>query len=122
MCLTVCAAQTRRRDVRVDLRRAQAGVAEQLLDDAQVGAALEQMAGERVSQRVWRRSGRQACGAHQPIEPVADAAHAERRAARVEEERRRRPLRPSPRLSTQRRPTLAPGSARAPRAPGRPAA
>ena len=41
--------------VRVDLRRREAGVAEQLLDDAQVRAALEQVRGERVAERVRGR-------------------------------------------------------------------
>ena len=39
-------------DVRVALRRAEARVAEQLLDDAQVGAALQQVRREGVPQRV----------------------------------------------------------------------
>src|SRR5207253_2989874 len=37
-------------EVRVDLRRGHRGVAEQLLDDAQVGAALQQVSRERVAQ------------------------------------------------------------------------
>ena len=41
-----------RRDVRVDLGRGQARVAQQLLDDPQVGAAVEQVRGERVAQGV----------------------------------------------------------------------
>ena len=40
----------------VDLRRGQRGVAEQLLDRAQVAAARQQVGGEGVAQRV-RRSG-----------------------------------------------------------------
>ena len=56
---------------------------EQLLDDAQIGAALEQVAGKRVAQRVGRRSGRQSCSAHEPIEPVEQAADTERRAESV---------------------------------------
>ena len=43
-----------RRDVRVDLRRADVGVAEERLHDAQVGAAAEQVRRERVAQRVRR--------------------------------------------------------------------
>ena len=41
-------------DVRVDLRRADTGMPQQLLDDAQVRAALEQMRREGVAQRVRR--------------------------------------------------------------------
>ena len=39
-------------DVRVDLRRRDVGVAEQLLDDAQVRAVAEQMCGEGMAQEV----------------------------------------------------------------------
>ena len=39
-------------DMRVDLGRGDIGMAEHLLDDTQVGAALEQVAGERVAQHV----------------------------------------------------------------------
>ena len=38
--------QARRRDVGVDLRRREALVPEQLLDDAEIGAALEEVRGE----------------------------------------------------------------------------
>src|ERR1019366_6560204 len=38
--------------VRVDLRRRQAGMAQQLLDDTQVRAALEQVRGEGVAERM----------------------------------------------------------------------
>ena len=48
------------RDVRVDLRRREALVAEQLLDDPQVRAAVEQMGRERVPQRVRRDAVREA--------------------------------------------------------------
>src|SRR5262245_29178270 len=44
--------QLRGVDVGITLRRAQAGVSEQLLDRPQIGAALEQVRGERVTQRV----------------------------------------------------------------------
>ena len=40
------------RDVRVELGRAEVGVAEHLLDAAQVGTALEQVRGERMAQQV----------------------------------------------------------------------
>ena len=38
--------------VRVDLRRRNTGVAEHLLDRAQIGAAIEQVAGESVAQHM----------------------------------------------------------------------
>ena len=41
-----------RRDVRIDLRRREARVAEQLLHDPKVRAAVEQVGRERVAQRV----------------------------------------------------------------------
>lgn len=45
-------------DVGVDLGRLQAGVAEQFLDDTQVGPPIEQVGGEAVAKGVrmgWRR-------------------------------------------------------------------
>ena len=39
-------------DMSVDLRRLEAGMAQQFLDDAQVGAPIEEMGGEGVPQRV----------------------------------------------------------------------
>ena len=50
--LPVHRAQRARRQMRVDLRRRDVGVAEHRLHGAQVGAALEQMARERVAQHV----------------------------------------------------------------------
>ena len=50
--LVVDGAQPRIEDVRVDLRRRQIAVAEHHLDRAQVGAALEQVRGERMPQHV----------------------------------------------------------------------
>jgi hypothetical protein len=47
--------QSFRVDVAVHLGRRQRGVAEQLLDRAQIGAAFQQVGGERVSQPVWMR-------------------------------------------------------------------
>ena len=71
-------AQPGRRDVGVDLRRREALVAQQLLHDPQVRAAVEQ-----VGREQWRSvcgltpSGRPALAA-QPVEPPAQAADAER--------------------------------------------
>ena len=71
MAFAVDLEQLRRVDVRVALRRAEARVAEQLLNRAQVRAALQQVRRERVAQRVradaqprvlhaatWRRTSR----------------------------------------------------------------
>ena len=52
MGLVVHRPQPRDRDVGVELRRGQRRVAEQFLDDAQVGAALEQVGGRAVAQPV----------------------------------------------------------------------
>ena len=86
--------------MRVDLRRGQALVPEQLLDDAQVRAAVEEVRGERVAQRVRRDALGQPGEPAQPIDPVAQAADAERRALVVQEDRRRAPGRGSRRRAT----------------------
>src|SRR5256885_16129175 len=52
MKLPVHLAQTRRGDMRINFRRADAGMAEQFLDDPQVCAMLEQMRRETVPQHV----------------------------------------------------------------------
>src|SRR6185503_18392777 len=52
MCLAVDIQQLRRVDVRVALRGGELHVAEQLLDRAQIGAALEQVRRKRMPQRV----------------------------------------------------------------------
>src|SRR6185312_10796662 len=43
--------------MRVDLRRGNRRVSEQLLDGAQIGAGVEQMRGERMTKRVNRQAG-----------------------------------------------------------------
>src|SRR5688572_2875319 len=48
-------AQPPRVDVAVHLRGRERAVAEQLLDDAEIGSALEQVRGEGVSQPMWVR-------------------------------------------------------------------
>ena len=68
--------QPGRRDVRVDLGRGEALVAEQLLDDPQVRAALEEVGRERVAQGVRRDALGEPGLAAQPVEPVAQAADA----------------------------------------------
>ena len=51
--------QLRGVDVRIALRRAQSRVPQQLLNGAQVGAALQQVRGERVPQRMRADAGLQ---------------------------------------------------------------
>ena len=79
--------QLRGVDVRVALRGAQPRVAEQLLDRAQVGAALQQMGRERVAQRV--RADAHARAALRDVAPqqAIDAAAGQPRPAIVDEER-----------------------------------
>ena len=86
MGVAVGRAEPGRRDVRVDLRRREALVAEQLLDDAQVGAAVEQVGRERVAERVRRDAVRQPGPATEQVEAVAQPADAERAAAVVQED------------------------------------
>ena len=78
MGLPIGGLQAARRDVGVDLGRGQVLVAEQLLDDPQVGAAVEQVGRERMAQRVRRDADRQAGARAQAVEAVAQAADAER--------------------------------------------
>src|SRR5215213_4666999 len=52
---------------RVDLRRRERSVPEQLLNGAEIAAAPEQMRGERMAKRVGRRRIRQAQRAAQPF-------------------------------------------------------
>ena len=79
-------AEPGRRDVGVDLGRRKALVAEQLLDDAEVRAALEEVRRERVAEGVRRDADRQAGPPPEQVEPVAQAADAERLAAVVQED------------------------------------
>src|SRR6478672_12019938 len=58
MSAAVGGPEARRRDVGVDLRRREALVPEELLDDAEIGAAFEKMGGERMAQRVRRDAER----------------------------------------------------------------
>ena len=78
-------------DVGVELRGRDVGVAEDLLDDAQVRAAFEHVRGEAVAQRV----GVQALDAGEPPVPLADGMHRLARDAPapcVQEHRAREPL------------------------------
>ena len=71
------------RDVRVDRRRRDVGVAEQQLHDAQVRAVIEQMRRERVPQHVRRQARRRNPGFHRvalQAAPRTPAASSGRRA------------------------------------------
>jgi hypothetical protein len=68
--------QTASVHVAVDLRRAQRAVPEQLLDDAEVGAAFEQVCGERVTEPVRMRD-------HAPERARVQPAPADREEERV---------------------------------------
>jgi hypothetical protein len=102
--------------VGVDLGRGEVLVAEQLLDHAQVGTAVQEVGRERVAQGVWRHAHGQAGRAEQAIEAVAQTTHPERRPVVVEEDgardrirsvRIRRDAGPSePALGDEHRPTI----------------
>ena len=75
------------RDVRVPLRRADVGVAEHLLDAAEVGAALEQVGGERMPQQVRVHPARLETGTvGQPAQDEKRAGAGQRAAARIEKQ------------------------------------
>ena len=61
MVLRVKLLQPLARDVRVDRRRRDVGVAEQELHDAQVRAVIQEMRRERVPQHVRRQRRRREC-------------------------------------------------------------
>src|SRR4249919_2763267 len=72
-------------DVRVPLRRREVGVPEHLLDAAEVGAALEQVCGERVAEQVRVDARRiQTCLLGEASEDQERPGARERSAARVE--------------------------------------
>ena len=73
-----------RRQVRVNLRRAQALVAQQFLHAAEVGAVVQQMRGEAVPQRVRADSRVQAGRQKIFVELAADGAGGERIAVLVQ--------------------------------------
>ena len=74
MGVTVNVEQVRRVDRGVYLGRRQAGMAEQLLQRAQVGAAAEQMGGEAVAQRMGSHPFADACHRQSSANTVADEA------------------------------------------------
>ena len=63
-------------------------MAEQFLDDAQVRAAVEQVRGEAMAERVRRDPERQAGPRPEAFEPEPEATHADRRAPVIEEDLR----------------------------------
>ena len=87
-------AEALRVDVAVDLRRRQGRVAEQLLDHAQVGAALEQVRRERVTQAMRVRGSRR-----RSVEVSSRRPRAERKSASLGAARE---LRAAPRAGSAR--------------------
>src|SRR4051812_551320 len=86
MSVRIRVAEAGRIDPSVNLCGRDRGVAEQLLDRAQVGTALQEMRGEAVTQRVRRDSGRQRSFANPEPEPPGDVGVGEAPAALGEEE------------------------------------
>src|SRR5689334_213880 len=75
------------RDVRVDRRRRDVGVAEQQLHDAQIRAVIEQMRRERVAQHVRRQRRGRYAGAHRmALDERPEGLPRKRRMALCEEE------------------------------------
>ena len=72
--------------MRVDLRRRDVGVAEHLLQRAQVAAAGEQMRRERVAQRVRAHPALQAGAARVALDDLVEALAREAAAAVVDEQ------------------------------------
>src|SRR3954453_13272350 len=75
-------------EVRVHLRGRDIGVAEHLLDGAQVAAAGEQVGREAVAEGVWAELTSEADGAGVALDDFVEALAAQRPAAEVEEEPR----------------------------------
>ena len=65
--------QALRRQVRVDLRRADVGVAEHLLDRSQVAATGEQVGRERVAERVRAHSLLESDGTRMALDDLVKA-------------------------------------------------
>jgi len=93
MKLAVHLAQTLAGDVRVDFGGADARVAEQFLDDAQVGAVVEQVRGEAVPEHVRGNVAGDAGAPGAAFDPQPEGHGRERRAARGQKHvgRRARP-------------------------------
>jgi hypothetical protein len=75
-------------EVRIHLRRGDAGVAEHLLDRAQVARGLQHVRGERMAQHVRMHPCRQALRQAAPLQPQLDHAHAQTLAALADKQRR----------------------------------
>src|SRR5262249_49957754 len=67
--------------VRVALRRGEARMSEELLDRAQIGALIEKMSGERVTDRVRARGDRRAGAGDVTLDEASDAPCGEAAAA-----------------------------------------
>ena len=89
-------AQRRGADVRVDLRGHQALVAQQFLHAADIGAAVQQMGGETVPQRVRRRAAVQAGELQILFQHPGDASRGEAPPELVDEHRAAAPAQGSP--------------------------
>src|SRR5207253_8176677 len=87
MRLFVHGDQLRVVEVRVLLRGRKRGVAEELLDAAEIGAGVQQMCGKRMAQRVRRHACAKRRSAHVAIEEAADGAGRDPLTATIEEER-----------------------------------
>ena len=86
MSLEVLVLEAPVREVRVDLRRRDVGVAEHLLQHAQVAAAGEQVRSERVAQRVRAHPVLQPAFARVALDDLVEPLAAEAAAALVDEE------------------------------------
>ena len=84
---TVDVEQLRGVDVGVPLRRGQLNVPEQLLDRAQIGAALQQVRGEGMPERVRADAEARAAGRDVACDEALHAAPREPCAARGDEQR-----------------------------------
>src|SRR5688572_11935147 len=72
-------------DVSIDLRCCDVGMAEHLLHARQVGAALEQMRGEGVTQSVRRHALANSCAPDMPLEDLPHAHACEWTTTRIHE-------------------------------------
>src|SRR5919112_2833363 len=78
-----------RRNMGVDLGGGEAFVAEQLLDHAEIGPALEQVRRERMAERVRRDAEGEAGALPEQLEAIPEPADAEWRTEMVQKDRRR---------------------------------
>ena len=90
------------RDVGVDLRRRQIGVAEEFLDAAEVGAGIEHVRGEAVSQLVRRQRRVEADGEQILLQHALHAARRHPAAETIHEQRAARAALPECEILLQR--------------------